>query len=334
VNFLISESLIEILKLFKSIAINPEKLKCFFMLIGCIMKTKLFIVLVILARITLIYCSENSANSKTSQSSDNFVWCHIAAGDYTWGKNSSIQTIDYDYQIMKYELTNSQYLSFLQEAYASGKIKVSDGGDIVQGYYSGDEYYPEGYYDFYSLGDNRSENNYGRISWNGETFVVNVPAGYNEGDFDDHPVVFVTWFGALAFADYYGLRLPTEQEWEKAARGNTGQEYPWGNALSADKANYRNSEDPWDNGTTPVGYYNGQNKTSDSPSPYGVYDMCGNVYDWTDSWYGESNPSYRIIRGGYWYNFSVHPYLRSWYRVNNNPAGSDYNVGFRCVKIP
>jgi len=284
------------------------------------MKIKSSFIIIIL--ISIFSTGSIQDSSDPDRSSDNFQWCDVSAGDYTWGRNKEIQTIDYDYLIMKYEVTNIQYLTYLEEAYAAGKITIAANTDYVQGYYSGDEHYPEGNYNLYKLGENRSDNNYGRISWNGETFVVNVPAGYNEGDFDDHPVVFVTWF------------VPTEQEWEKAARGNTGQEYPWGNALSADKANYRNSEDPWDNGTTPVGYYNGQNKTSDSPSPYGVYDMCGNVYDWTDSWYGESNPSYRIIRGGYWYNFSVHPYLRSWYRVNNNPAGSDYNVGFRCVKIP
>ena len=259
-----------------------------------------------------------------------FEWCTVTAGEYTYGQGDTIKTIDYDYQIMKNEVTNSQYVTYLEEAYAAGDIWIA-GGDVV-GYYEGDEYWPAGNYDFYDLGTPTTYN-YAQISYDGNSFGINVPSGYNPGDFDNHPVVYVTWFGSWAFAEHYGLRLPSEHEWEKAARGNTGYDYPWGDNIDGSRANYYDSGDPWDNGTTPVGMYNGQTiqgfQTTDSPSPFGVYDMAGNVWDWTDSfWSGTS--SYRVIRGGGW-SFNT-DYLRSWSRDNYNPYGGSYLIGFRCCR--
>jgi formylglycine-generating enzyme required for sulfatase activity len=184
----------------------------------------------------------------------------------------------------------------------------------VTGYYSGDEIYGAGDYEIYDLNGNN------RITWDGNYFII-------ENGFDEHPVVEVTWFGANAYAEYYSWRLPTEEEWEKAARGMTGYEYPWGDNLSGDRANYYNSGDPWDNGTTPVGYYNGENNTTDSPSAYGCYDMCGNVYDWTDSW----NSSDRVLRGGSW-NEDDKTSFRSWSGNHNNPTFTDSYTGFRCAR--
>ena len=259
-----------------------------------------------------------------------FEWCTVPAGEYTYGEYDEILTIDYDYQIMKNEVTNQQYVDYLEEAYAVGDIWI-EGGDVV-GYYEGDEHWSAGNYDFYDLGT-PSSYNYARISWDGNSFIINVPSGYNPGDFDDHPVVKVTWFGSWAFAEHYGLRLPTEYEWEKAARGNTGWDYPWGDNLDGSRANYWESGDPFDNGTTPVGFYNGQNyqgfQTTDSPSPYGAYDMAGNVWDWTDSWWSGSS-SYRVRRGGSWADHAST--LPSWSRSTYSyPTFSGHNIGFRCV---
>ncbi|MBC8257078.1 MAG: SUMF1/EgtB/PvdO family nonheme iron enzyme [Candidatus Marinimicrobia bacterium] len=173
---------------------------------------------------------------------------------------------------MKYEVTNSQYMTYLEEALTNGDISVTS--STAQGNYSGDEYYGSGDYEYLDLDDNDC-----RISWDGSSY--SVIEGY-----EDHPVVDVTWFGAHAFAQHYGLRLPDEYEWEKAARGMSGTAYPWGEDYGddiSDNANYNNSGDPWDNGTTPVGCYNGENGTTDSPSPYGAYDMAGNVWNWTHS---------------------------------------------------
>lgn len=177
-----------------------------------------------------------------------------------------------------------------------------------------------GTYEFLNLDDSDC-----RIDWDGSNF--SIVSGY-----ENHPVVEVTWFGSWAFAEHYGFRLPTEEEWEKAARGNTGYDYPWGDNLDGSRANYSNSGDPWDNGTTPVGMYNGQTiqgfSTTDSPSPFGVYDLAGNVWEWTDSWYSDTS-SYRVLRGGSWYGSAS--YLPSWYRDYGNPDGSGSDIGFRCV---
>ena len=213
---------------------------------------------------------------------------------------------------MKYEVTNRQYVDYLEVAYAHGDVRISPGNDVL-GNYEGDEHYPAGVWVFYALGL-PYDHNYARISWDGDSFVINVPSGYNSGDFDNHPVVEVTWFVAWAFVEHYGLRLPTEHEWEKAARGTTGWDYPWGANIDGSRANYWISGDPLDKGTTPIGFYNGQYyqgfQTTDSPSPCGVYDMVGNVFDWTDSWFMASSAG-RVISGGSW-DWLVY-FISTWY---------------------
>jgi hypothetical protein len=146
--------------------------------------------------------------------------------------------------------------------------------------------------------------------------------------------VYVTWFGAWAFAKHYNLRLPTEEEWEKVARGNTGWDHPWGDSIAQGDANYWQSGDAFSEGTTPVGYYNGSLygsfQTTNHPGPYGAYDMAGNVSEWTESFYGGSNSTYRILRGGWWGGFANS--LRSWDRVAAPPTTGYYSLGFRCVR--
>ena len=256
----------------------------------------------------------------TSGGGGDFEWCDVQAGNYTWGQFDEIQNIPYDFQIMKYEITSLQYVDYLEEALNAGNITVTS--STVEGYYEGDENWGAGTYEFLDLDDIDC-----RIDWNGSDFTLIT--GY-----EDHPIVEVTWFGAWAFAEHYGLRLPTEEEWEKAARGNTAYNYPWGNNIDRSRANYLYSSDPWDNGTTPVGMYNGQTiqgfSTTDSPSPYGTYDMAGNVLDWTDSWWSDSS-SHRVLRGGSWNDYYAYN-LQSWKRSHNNPAISNSYLGFRCVR--
>jgi formylglycine-generating enzyme required for sulfatase activity len=131
-----------------------------------------------------------------------------------------------------------------------------------------------------------------------------------------------------------GYRLPTEAEWEYACRAGTTTEYNTGNSISGKDANYYDSGDSYDNGTTPVGSY--------SANPWGLYDMHGNVWEWCWDWYGyyngeaDNNPhgpssgSNREERGGSWY-FSPW-YLPSAYRIFLNPGSAGYDLGFRPVR--
>jgi len=260
-------------------------------------------------------------------------WVSVPAGVFSYGSPAQTMTIGYSYDIMKYEVTNGQFVNYLNRALQLGVISVVDGE--VRGPYPGDALWPAGTYPYYRLGTNPGGiEKYGQITFAGGTFHVTPDDSYL-----NHPVGFVSWFGAWAFADYHGLRLPTEQEWEKTARGNTGYDYPWGNAIWYSDANYLLSGDTFSEGTTPVGYYNGSMygifSTSDRSAPYGAYDMAGNVWEWTDSFYGASFPTVRVRRGGSWSDEPT--YLRTWYREGRNivygyPTYIDKCSGFRCAR--
>lgn len=259
----------------------------------------------------------------------NFYWHSIPAGNFLYGSTNIIQNIPYDYQIMKYEVTNCQYLTYLEEALSLGEISVND--NTVEGYYPGDEIYGEGVRIFYYLGV-PEDYNFARISYENGGFQINVPDDYNLSAFINHPVVYVTWFGAWAFAEHYGFSLPTGLEWERAARGNTGDNYPWGNSTGSNYSNFLNSGDPWDNGTTPIGMYDGQTfqgyNTHDNSSTFDIYDLAGNVWEWTDSWWDYDN-CYRMLRGGSW-NYTFYNMI-SWSGLCYNPNYGDFDIGFRCV---
>ena len=260
-------------------------------------------------------------------------WVTIPAGEFFKGQHDHETDVAYEYQIMVTDVTNQQYAQFLNESLAAGTIKMIRElpnmhypGDMFHGY-KHEEEIPEGWYAMIALNDPHV-----RILLDGNDYTPTSP-------YENHPVTFVTWFGAKAYCDFYGWRLPTENEWEKAARGmKDSRPFPWGETLAPENANYYSSHDIFEKAfgkagsTTPVGFYNGDTyegfTTIDSPSPFGLYDMAGNVWQWTGDVYEDQH--YRYMRGGskdtYGYN------LRVWTR---NSAGPDYYspaVGFRCVR--
>ena len=173
--------------------------------------------------------------------------------------------------------------------------------------------------------------------------TASVYAGDSRFNGDNQPVVGVDWSQAQAYCQWTGRQLPTEAQWEKAARGTDGQIYPWGNQPIT--CEYAVMNDGSGNGcgkgaaAWPVG------SKPKGASPYGALDMAGNVWEWVADWYeqkyyvssppkdppGPSSGQYRVLRGGSWGNLQSG--VRAASRDPGTPGSRSGGIGFRCVGV-
>jgi serine/threonine protein kinase len=251
----------------------------------------------------------------TMTGEDGATLVYVPAGEFTMGGDVNsdekpIHTVNLDaFWIDQTEVTNKLFSSFV----------------IATGYQTDAE----------KAGWSYMFNNPDWVETNGADWQHPTGPGSNVTRKDQHPTINVSWNDATAYCEWVGRRLPTEAEWEKAARGTDARIYPWGNAAPNDTLlNYNNNIGD----TTEVDIY------ETGKNIYGAYDMAGNVWEWVNDWYSEtyyqsspsSNPlgpnlgEYRVLRGGAW-NISS-DYVRSASRNWDDPINPYYDLGFRCAR--
>ncbi len=235
----------------------------------------------------------------------------IPAGEFIMGTDSEGTNADQKpahqvyldvFYIDKHEVTNAQFEAFIVDGgYQNRKLWTAAGWNFIQNH------------------------------------QIKTPLHHGQNSVSmepDHPVIGVSWYEAYAYATWAGKRLPTEAEWEKAARGTDERTYPWGNKMDFSRLNYfPHHEKILGIGSFPSG-----------ASPYGALDMAGSVWEWCADWYSEDcypqssrqNPKgpdggeYRALRGGGWN--SIRLQLRTFYRHCDKADRRAYNVGFRCAQ--
>ena len=259
-------------------------------------------------------------------------------------------TLTHSFYLGKYEVTNQEYRDVLQWAYDQAPKLVTVSGSGVYDNLDGSTVL------LLAIGPSQS-----KISFSGGTFTV-------ASGWENHPVVFVSWYGAAAYCDWLsmqmdlnrvyshtgdwpcnggnpytaqGYRLPTDAEWEYAAQYDDERIYPWGDQPpDCGRANFKSGTYCVGH-TTPVGSYAG----CPAVGADSLYDMAGNVWEWCNDWHvcslgtqAESDPvgpspgSSRVLHGGSWYDYVAQGNLRCALRNNGGPSLTLNSVGFRCAR--
>ena len=261
------------------------------------------------------------------------AWVEIPEGEFFYGQFNEVEFTP-AFEIMVTDVTTTQYADYLNAALEDETLKVDE--KSVLGFYPGDPFHgikhelniEAGDWEYIPLADPSQ-----RIKFDGSTF--SAQKGY-----EDHPMTSVTWFGAWGYCQFIEAELPTEIQWEKAARGTDGRPFPWGWEIARENANFYSSRDPFEDmssfgsRTTPIGFYNGNNydgyQTIDSVSPFGLYDMAGNVWQWIGDVQFQEGFSDRLMRGGSKDTYDMD--LRVWVRNSAPPMYFSPGVGFRCAR--
>ncbi len=243
--------------------------------------------------------------SIASSEPDGFVWINI--------EDPGVSGKSFIGEMSKFETTNSQYCQFLNAALVSGDIAI-DGNDIkgANGSNSGEDFIDQSYYNLVGSGESYNGATSGgasRIKNSGGQFIV-------DSGFENHPVTYVSWYGAAAFASYYGWRLPTEWEWQAVADYDGNYVYGCGLTINNSLANYFDSVHPY--GTTPVGAF--------GVYGYGVADMAGNVLEWTSMVSSDTC----LVRGGCWFSKVSNCTVSN--RGYNAPEFRHDAIGFRVCR--
>jgi formylglycine-generating enzyme required for sulfatase activity len=209
------------------------------------------------------------------------TWRPVAAGPFLFGERKEPRDVAQPYEISQFPITNAQYKRFL-DANPDYPVPFSEKEEARP------------------------------YNWDQRTRTY--PAGQ-----DNYPVVLVSWQDAHAFCAWAGCRLPSELEWEKAARGTTGQTYPWGEAWAPGR--YCHSQECGFTQITAV------DKFPEGVSPYGVWDMMGNVGEWTDD---KAENGWQIVRGGS--RLIVRGNAYAAFRLSYRPSARSSHIGFRVAR--
>lgn len=261
------------------------------------LKLKYWLGAIIALYAVVVACTQESGKAKLGM-----TMIEIPAGEFTMGAGDLIQRISLPtYFVDKTEVTNEEFEKF-----------------ILAGGYEKKKYWTEAGWEF--IKDNN----------------ILHHKGLSQGSFSapNLPVTGISWYEADAFCRWAGKRLPTEEEWEKAARGTDGRTYPWGNRMDFSRLAYQSSNV---HRTLPVGSF------PKGASPYGALDMAGNVWEWTASAYKGADYKYAIlnaknaprqdklmiIKGGAW--GSNRNQFECSYQYYERKDVTQFHIGFRCV---